>query len=92
MVLLQRRLDVLWLWFNCIDVSISLGTHDHAGCIHLWESMGMVEWEYQAMVKDRCCWRKTVTGTVKARDEEQAERLVKIIPNFISLTKLQKKV
>ena len=54
--------------------------------------MGMVEWEYQAMVKDRCCWRKTVTGTVKARDEEQAERLVKIIPNFISLTKLQKKV
>ena len=54
--------------------------------------MGMVIYIYEAVVKDCCCWQKTVTGTVKARDEEQAERLVKIIPNFISLTKLQKKV
>ena len=92
MVLSQRRLDVLWLCTDYYHVSFSLGIHDHDGCIHLRRSMAMVEWEYQAMVKDRCCWQKTVTGTVKARDEEQAERLVKIIPNFISLTKLQKKV
>ena len=92
MVLLQRRLDVLWLWFDCINVSISLGTHDHDGNTVFWESMGMVEWEYQAMVKDGCCYQKPVTGTVRARDEDQARRLIKVIPKFLSLTKLQKKV
>ena len=54
--------------------------------------MGMVEWEYQAMVKDRCCWQKPVTGTVRARDEDQARSLINVIPKFLSLTKLQKKV
>lgn len=54
--------------------------------------MRMVEWEYQAMVKDGCCYQKPVTGTVRARDEDQARRLIKVIPKFLSLTKLQKKV
>ena len=92
MVLSQRRLDVLWLCTDYYHVSFSLGIHDHDGCIHLRRSMAMVEWEYQAMVKDRCCWQKPVIGTVRARDEDQARRLIKVIPKFISLTKLQKKV